>query len=267
LTRQAEKTLHRLSKPLLHQIDQALLALTEHPHPAESHPLAGYDNLYRLSVEAWRITYTVEAERLSVLILEIAPKQQPERYRLEEELDEDFSPDTPPQSDQTVAPPITDLRWPFFPRPGVRFGRIEDDFFHRGTSLLKRLRKEKIRLLIADRFLESQENLRKLLFGESEIEIVGMTTTGEEAIQMAVAQQPDIVLLDTNLPNLDGFTACERIVQQVPAADIRLGHAGLYPAGDGGWGQRIFDQTFFQPRIGREYPAGVSIRRFSKTTR
>jgi len=81
LTRQAEKTLYRLSKNLLQAIDQTLVALAENPRPPENHPLPGYDNLYRLPVAEWHVTYAVEDERLIVLVLEIAPKQQPERYR------------------------------------------------------------------------------------------------------------------------------------------------------------------------------------------
>lgn len=101
LTRQAEKTLYRLSQPLLQRIDQALLALAENPRPPESRPLAGYDNLYRLPVDEWRIAYTVEDERLVVLILEIAPRQQPERYRLEEESGQALSPERFQQAQPT----------------------------------------------------------------------------------------------------------------------------------------------------------------------
>lgn len=218
LTRQAEKTLYRISKNLLQPIDQALLALTEDPRPLESYPLPGYDNLYRLPVAGWRVIYAVEDERLVVLVLEIVPKQQPERYRLEE-LDKDFSPDPLPP-DQAVAPPVAELRPQFFSRLEGSFETGKGDFLYRAPGLLKRLRKEKIRLLIGDHVRESRENLRKLLFGESDIEIVGMATNGDEAVQMAAAQQPDIVLLDTHLPGIDGFTACERIVQQVPLTQI-----------------------------------------------
>jgi DNA-binding NarL/FixJ family response regulator/mRNA-degrading endonuclease RelE of RelBE toxin-antitoxin system len=219
LTRQAEKTLYRLSKNLLQPIDQALLALAENPRPPESRPLPGYENLYRLPVVEWRVTYTVEDERLTVLVLEIAPKQQPEPYRLEEELDKDFSPGPSPPPDQTVVPPITELR----PQP---LSGLEGDFLYRAPGLLKRLRKEKIRLLIGDHVQESRENLRKQLFGEADIEIVGMAANEEEAIQIAVKQQPDIVLLDTHLSDIGSFTACERIVQQVPAAQIIMMSAG-----------------------------------------
>jgi pilus assembly protein CpaE len=80
--------------------------------------------------------------------------------------------------------------------------------------------KEKIRLLIVDDIPETRENLRKLLFFESDIDVVGAATNGEEGIQMAVELQPDIVLMDINMPGVDGITASERISQQVPLCQI-----------------------------------------------
>ena len=44
---------------------------------------------------------------------------------------------------------------------------------------------EKIRILIVDDIPETRENLRKLLFFESDIDVVGAATSGEEGIQMA----------------------------------------------------------------------------------
>ncbi len=81
--------------------------------------------------------------------------------------------------------------------------------------------KEKIRLLIVDDIPETRENLKKLLFFESDIDVVSESATnGEEGIQMAVKWQPDIILMDINMPGVDGITASERISQQVPFAQI-----------------------------------------------
>lgn len=79
---------------------------------------------------------------------------------------------------------------------------------------------QKIRLLLVDDIPETRENLRKLLFFESDIEVVGAATNGEEGIHMAVELQPDIVLMDINMPGVDGITASERISQQVPFTQI-----------------------------------------------
>ncbi|MBN1221029.1 MAG: response regulator [Anaerolineae bacterium] len=79
---------------------------------------------------------------------------------------------------------------------------------------------EKIRLLIVDDIPETRENLRKLLFFESDIDVVGAATNGEEGIEMAIEMQPDIVLMDINMPGVDGITASERITQKVPFCQI-----------------------------------------------
>jgi pilus assembly protein CpaE len=79
---------------------------------------------------------------------------------------------------------------------------------------------QKIRLLLVDDIPETRENLRKLLFFESDIEVVGAATSGEEGVQMAVELQPDIVLMDINMPGMDGIAASEKISQQSPFTQI-----------------------------------------------
>lgn len=79
---------------------------------------------------------------------------------------------------------------------------------------------QKIRLLIVDDIPETRENLRKLLFFESDIDVVGAATDGQGGIDMAIELQPDIVLMDINMPGVDGITASERISQAVPFCQI-----------------------------------------------
>ncbi len=79
---------------------------------------------------------------------------------------------------------------------------------------------KKIRVLIVDDIPETRENLRKLLFFESDIEVVGAATSGEEGITMSGELKPDIVLMDINMPGIDGITASEAITQQVPFTQI-----------------------------------------------
>jgi pilus assembly protein CpaE len=79
---------------------------------------------------------------------------------------------------------------------------------------------EKICVLIVDDIPETRENLRKLLYFEEDVEVVGAAISGEEGIQMAKELQPHIVLMDINMPGMDGITASEAISQEVPAAQI-----------------------------------------------
>ncbi|HJX39467.1 MAG TPA: response regulator, partial [Anaerolineae bacterium] len=73
----------------------------------------------------------------------------------------------------------------------------------------------KIRVLIVDDIPETRENVRKLLYFEKDIEVVGAAANGTEGIQMAQSMRPDIVLMDINMPDIDGITATESITQSV----------------------------------------------------
>lgn len=79
---------------------------------------------------------------------------------------------------------------------------------------------DKIRVLIVDDIPEMRENIRKLLAFENDIEVVAVAGNGNEAIQNARQYQPNIVLMDINMPDMDGITAAERIVQAVPLAQV-----------------------------------------------
>jgi pilus assembly protein CpaE len=79
---------------------------------------------------------------------------------------------------------------------------------------------ERIQVLIVDDIPETRENLRKLLYFENDVEVVGAAISGEEGIQMAEELEPHVVLMDINMPGMDGITASEAISQQVPTAQI-----------------------------------------------
>src|SRR5260221_14008139 len=77
-----------------------------------------------------------------------------------------------------------------------------------------------IRVLIVDDFAETRENIRKLLQFEPDIDVVGMARSGREGIQLAKETQPNVVLMDINMPDMDGIQATEIISKEVPIAQI-----------------------------------------------
>lgn len=79
---------------------------------------------------------------------------------------------------------------------------------------------DKITLLIVDDIPETRENLRKLLYFETNIEIVGMASNGREAIEQAKSLQPNIVLMDINMPDMDGIAASQEITQVAPMCQV-----------------------------------------------
>jgi pilus assembly protein CpaE len=79
---------------------------------------------------------------------------------------------------------------------------------------------EKIRVLIVDDIAETRENIRKLLQFENDVEVVGAARTGREAIELSVEVNPDVVLMDINMPDMDGITATEAIRKRNPAIQI-----------------------------------------------
>ncbi|MBI3165509.1 MAG: response regulator [Chloroflexi bacterium] len=78
----------------------------------------------------------------------------------------------------------------------------------------------KIRVLIVDDIAETRENVRKLLQFESDIEVVGTARTGREGIQLSQEVNPDVVLMDINMPDVDGITATETIRAQSPHIQV-----------------------------------------------
>ncbi|MBC8161128.1 MAG: response regulator [Roseiflexaceae bacterium] len=78
----------------------------------------------------------------------------------------------------------------------------------------------KIRVLIVDDIAETRDNLEKLLFFEKDIEVVAKASTGREAVAMAKQYTPDVILMDINMPEMDGIAATEAILSQVPATQV-----------------------------------------------
>jgi pilus assembly protein CpaE len=81
-------------------------------------------------------------------------------------------------------------------------------------------KKNVIKVLIVDDIPETRENLKKLLAFESDIEVVGTASTGREGVDLAKELVPDIILMDINMPDMDGISATEQISKAVPQAGV-----------------------------------------------
>ncbi|OHV88934.1 DNA-binding response regulator [Mesorhizobium sp. ORS 3428] len=84
-----------------------------------------------------------------------------------------------------------------------------------------RLQPEKIRVLIAEDQTLIREGLATLLAQQNDdFEIVGGAADGGQAIEFARRYRPDVILMDLQMPRVDGVTATQRILREFPATSI-----------------------------------------------
>lgn len=76
--------------------------------------------------------------------------------------------------------------------------------------------KRKLRVLIADDVQETRRSTRLMLSMISDVEVVAIASNGLQAVQMSKEQKPDIVVLDINMPELNGLEAFRQIKQIYP---------------------------------------------------
>lgn len=74
----------------------------------------------------------------------------------------------------------------------------------------------KIRVLIVDDNIDTQDNLKKMLYFEQDIEVVGTAGGGYEGIDKTKELLPDLVLMDINMPDIDGIRATQKVRAEVP---------------------------------------------------
>lgn len=77
-----------------------------------------------------------------------------------------------------------------------------------------------IKVVIADDHAILREGVKLLLESEPDIQVLGQASNGLEAVRMADELKPDLVLMDIQMPGVDGIEACERIARQSPAVKI-----------------------------------------------
>ena len=78
----------------------------------------------------------------------------------------------------------------------------------------------KIRVLIVDDHSVVRMGLRMFFDHQPDIEVVGEATDGSEGVAMARRLEPDVILMDLLMPNMDGITAIGRIKAELPLTEI-----------------------------------------------
>ncbi len=79
---------------------------------------------------------------------------------------------------------------------------------------------EKINVVVVDDVDESREMILRMLQFDTTIEVVGTGRTGIEAIESAQKLKPDVIVMDINMPDMDGITATETIRKKVPYIQV-----------------------------------------------
>ncbi len=85
---------------------------------------------------------------------------------------------------------------------------------------MKKQSDQPIRVFVTDDHAIVRGGLRALIGGKPDMVLVGEATDGAEAIEAVRALQPDIILMDLLMPNVDGITAIQTIREENPAARI-----------------------------------------------
>ncbi len=79
---------------------------------------------------------------------------------------------------------------------------------------------QQITILLVDDIPETRENIKKLLAFEADMKVVGGAGNGREGVEMAKELKPDIIIMDINMPDMDGLQATALISKTVPQCAV-----------------------------------------------
>jgi DNA-binding NarL/FixJ family response regulator len=79
---------------------------------------------------------------------------------------------------------------------------------------------KQVRVIIADDHPVVRAGLHGMLAGQSDLDLVGEASTGEEVLRLVERLRPDVVLMDLRMPGMDGVTATQQIVARYPQTQV-----------------------------------------------
>lgn len=79
---------------------------------------------------------------------------------------------------------------------------------------------EKIRILVVDDNFDTRSHVSRLLYFEDDMEVIGQAINGRQGIEMAAEFRPHIVLMDINMPDMDGIAATEQMSVKAPYSQV-----------------------------------------------
>ncbi|MDQ7033280.1 MAG: response regulator [Anaerolineae bacterium] len=77
-----------------------------------------------------------------------------------------------------------------------------------------------IRIILVDDIVETRETIKKMLAFEADFKVIGSAGNGREGVELAIKEKPDIVMMDINMPDMDGLEAASHITKSVPTTGV-----------------------------------------------
>lgn len=77
-----------------------------------------------------------------------------------------------------------------------------------------------IRILLADDHAVVRQGFRLILSAQADLEVIGEAANGREAVELSLALQPDLVIMDVSMPELNGIEATRRLLEVAPRCRV-----------------------------------------------